>query len=113
MISSPDRAGRVYSSTSAGVLVERHGEKSLTCSWHNWEDRDEKDLGKLGRKDDYEARKTFRAVQGVVDGHPGTTIGYVRERVGDGDVALMQLDDSVVFENSFTEMDAAAKNLAP
>jgi hypothetical protein len=45
----------------------------------------------------------------VRQGKPGTRVGFVRERIGETDIALAQLDEGVVFENSFMEMDYSAK----
>lgn len=79
---------------------------------HNWEEHDKKIPGKFGESD-AEAQRIFRAVQGEVKDEPGTTVGYVRERMGDTDIALAQLDDGIVFENKFLEVNASAKTLIP
>jgi hypothetical protein len=36
-------------------------------------------------------------------------VGFVRERIGNTDIALAQLNDGVVFENGFMEVDFSAK----
>ncbi|KAK1762517.1 hypothetical protein QBC33DRAFT_601374 [Phialemonium atrogriseum] len=108
MINSTDRAGTMYSSGTAGVLVEKDGEQRLTCSYHNWEDHDQKYPGRFGQDDD-EARRTFEVVQG----NPGTPVGFAERRMGDTDIALAKLNDGVVFENNFMEMAFPAKTLVP
>ena len=108
MINSTDRAGPVYSSGTAGVLVEKDGEQRLTCSCHSWEDHDQKYPGRFGQDDD-EARNTFEVVQG----DPGTPVGFAECRMGNTDIALAKLHDGVVFENSFMEMAFPAKTLVP
>ncbi|KAK3934635.1 hypothetical protein QBC46DRAFT_347429 [Diplogelasinospora grovesii] len=113
MISSLNKSGEVYSSTSAGVLVQKGQQQRLTCSWHNWEDHVKQHPGKFGQTDT-EAQRIFRAAQGAVDGDAhkaGTAVGYVRERIGDTDIALAQLDNGIVFENTFMDIDASAKTL--
>lgn len=54
---------------------------------------------------DDDAQKTFDLVQG----DPGISVGFIRERHRSNDVALAQLHDDVVFENRFTKMDATPK----
>jgi hypothetical protein len=43
----------------------------------------------------------FRVIQGT---NPGTDVDFVRDRIGNTDIALAQLHESIVFENSFMEM---------
>jgi hypothetical protein len=116
MVNSLTREGKVYTLTSAGVLIEKGLQRRLTCSWHNWQDHADKYPGKFGQTD-AEAQRFFRAAQGQVDNNPGTTIGFVRERpnerLGDSDIALMQLDQGIQFENRFMDMNSVAKTLVP
>ncbi|KAI1826901.1 hypothetical protein F4861DRAFT_20505 [Xylaria intraflava] len=39
----------------------------------------------------------------------GTAVGFVREHRSETDVGLLQLDEGIVFENSFVGMNASAK----
>lgn len=104
MLNSVDKSGEVYSSVTSGVLIEKDGEKRLTCSFHNWADHFDKYGDTFGQDTD-DARQHFKAVQG----NPGTVVGFVREKVGRTDIALAQLNDGVIFENQLMEMDYAAK----
>lgn len=106
MISSAALDGTVYTSISAGVLLSNGNETRLTCSWHNWEDHAKKHPTLLGQDDD-EARRVFTVVQG----EPGSRVGHVVRRVGDTDIALASLDEGIVFENTFMDIQACAKRL--
>ncbi|KAK1766322.1 hypothetical protein QBC33DRAFT_116863 [Phialemonium atrogriseum] len=110
MINSIAKNGQVYSSISAGVLVSKGQQQRLTCSFHNWEDHAKTYPGIFGGRD-AESRRLFQVVQGMVNGNPGTPVGIVTERVGDTDIALAQLDNGIVFENTFMETNAIAKTL--
>lgn len=113
--------GPIMNQVTAGILINKGDEKRLTCSFHNWEPlvQEAKDL--FG-KDTEEAKREFRAIQGRPkntrpdseddwgDG-PGTEIGYVCQKVGNTDIALMRLHDGIRFENKFMEIDAAPKKL--
>lgn len=112
MISSTIESGEINSSNSAGVLVERGEDRRLTCSWHNWEDLDKKNSGRFGQTD-VETQRIFQVNQGIVDGKPGTKVGFVCERMGDTDIALAQLDNNVKFENQFMDVKASAKAFVP
>jgi len=113
MISSLTEEGDIHSMVSAGVLVEKGQERRLTSSWHNWENQAAKFPGKFERiDDDAEAQKIFRASQGVTaDGHAGTTVGFVVKRMGPTDIALLQLEPGVAFDNTFMEVEASPKKL--
>jgi len=104
MISSSDKHGNTYTSVSAGVMIRKGNERRLTCPWHCWEDHDKQYPGLLG-KDDDEAKRVFIVVQG----EKGTKVGYVKERVGKTDIALAKLDDGIVFQNTFMDVNATAK----
>jgi len=106
MISSTTPDGTVYSSVSAGVLLFNRNNTRLTCSWHSWEDHAKKYPALLGEDDD-EARRVFTIVQG----EPGSRVGHVVRRVGDTDVALASLDEGIIFENTFMDIQACAKRL--
>ncbi|KAH7267557.1 uncharacterized protein BKA55DRAFT_684827 [Fusarium redolens] len=105
MIGSTDQHGSLYSAVTAGILVEKEGERRLTCSFHCWQKHYEKYPEQFGNSD-ATATSTFEVLQGS---NPGTTVGFVRERVGESDIALAQLHDGVVFENKFMEIEAAPK----
>lgn len=104
MLSSVDKQGKTYSSTSAGVLVQKGDQQRLIVSWHCWEEHDKKYPG-LIKEDNDEARRAFRIVQG----EGGTEVGRVSERIGETDVALAKLHPGVKFENRFMDIKADAK----
>ncbi|KAG5815339.1 hypothetical protein H9Q74_010038 [Fusarium xylarioides] len=107
MIGSTNKDGTIRYSATAGILVEKEGKRRLTCSFHLWQEHyDEytKHFGKL----DAESKDKFKVVQGD---DPGSHVGFVCERVGETDIALIELNDGVVFENKFMEIDAAPKRL--
>jgi hypothetical protein len=104
MINSVNKEGEIFSSATAGVLVEKGQKQRLTCSFHNWQNHYEKYPDKFGQTD-----PTSQRIFQVTQGTPGTAVGFVRERMGNRDIALAQLDEGVVFENSFMEMEYAAK----
>jgi hypothetical protein len=106
MISSMNRHGNIWSSVSAGVLVKRGDQTRLTCSWHCWEDHDDKYKDILGQ-DNAQARHVFRMTQG----EDGTEVGRVMARIGETDIALAELHEGIVFENSLMGVKAAAKRL--
>ncbi|KAK1975880.1 hypothetical protein LZ30DRAFT_736184 [Colletotrichum cereale] len=97
---------RASSQVTTGILVEKDDEKRLTCSYHNWEKLVEKTPGLFGLSTP-EAKEKFRVFQG----EPGTDVGYVRERMGDTDVALAQLNSDMSFENKFMEIEGEPKKL--
>ncbi len=41
--------------------------------------------------------------------NPGTDVGFVRERIGDTNIALAQLHENVTFDNNFMETDCTPK----
>jgi len=102
-----DKQDRAMSCVSAGVLIRKGTSRRLTCSWHAWEDINKDNLGVFGQDTD-EARHMFRVIQGT---KPGTNIGYVKERVGETDIALIQLHDGITFENKFLDSGFSAKRL--
>ncbi|KAK0705503.1 hypothetical protein B0H67DRAFT_594207 [Lasiosphaeris hirsuta] len=106
MVSSTARDGTTCSSVSAGVLLFNGNDVKLTCPWHNWEDHAAQYPTLLGEDDD-EARRVFTMVQG----EPGTKVGYVVRRVGNTDIALASLLEGVAFENIFMDIKACAKRL--
>ena len=91
-------------SVTAGILVEKGQKRRLTCSFHNWDQHYDKYADKFGMTDP-ESQRIFQVVQG----NSGSRVGFVRERVGNTDIALTQLDEGIVFENNFMEMEYAAK----
>ena len=105
MLNSLSKEGEIYSSVTAGVLVEKGYQQRLTCSFHNWEKQNKAHPGTFGHSTT-ESQRLFEVTQG----NPGTRVGFVRERIGETDIALAQLDEGVVFENSFMEMDYSAKS---
>ena len=104
MINSVNKEGEILSSATAGVLVEKGRKKRLTCSFHNWQNHYEKYPENFAQID-----PTSQRIFQITQGTPGTAVGFVRERMGNTDIALAQLDKGVVFENSFMEMEYAAK----
>lgn len=109
MISSLTREGDIHSMVSAGVLVKKGQERRLTSSWHNWENQAAEFPEKF-EQTDAEAQKIFRVSQGVAaDDTPGTTVGFVRDRMGKTDIALIQLGPGIVFDNTFMEVEASPK----
>ncbi|KAI1372472.1 hypothetical protein F4677DRAFT_463290 [Hypoxylon crocopeplum] len=93
-----------------GVLIERRENRRLTCSWHNWEGLDKKYPGRFGQTD-VETQRLYQVNQGVVEGKPGTRVGFVCERLGDTNIALAQLDNGIKFEKGFMELNASEKVL--
>jgi hypothetical protein len=104
MLNSLDKQREIYSSVTAGVLVEKGHKQRLTCSFHNWEEHNKAHPRTFG----HSTTKSQRLFE-VTQGKPGTRVRFVRERIGGTDIALAQLDEGVVFENSFMEMDYSAK----
>jgi hypothetical protein len=101
MLCSTDPSNnKAVSSVTAGILVKKGSEKRITCSFHNWEQQYEKYTDQFGQTDQ-ESQRIFRVIQGT---NPGTDVGFVRDRIGNTDIALAQLHESIVFENSFMEM---------
>ncbi|OAA53506.1 hypothetical protein SPI_09434 [Niveomyces insectorum RCEF 264] len=101
MLSSLDAEGHIVCSVSAGVLVEKEGRQRLTAPFHAWEEHDKRHPGLLGQ-DTEEARRVFRVAQGGSgnhDGKPGTTVGFLRERLPNSDIGLVQLERGVAFKN--------------
>jgi hypothetical protein len=96
----------VTATANAGILVEKDGERRLTCSYHLWYEH-MKNHAEIFGKDTDEAKRVFRLVQGYapalkgVDVKAGTTIGYAAERIGNTDICLAKLDDGIEFENRF------------
>ncbi|KAJ4250992.1 hypothetical protein NW762_011642 [Fusarium torreyae] len=80
-------------------------ERRLICSFHCWEPHVDKYPTRFG-KTDVDSRNTFRVLQGDKS---GSAVGFVCERSGGSDIALAKLNDGIVFENKFMEMDAAPK----
>jgi hypothetical protein len=73
---------------NAGILIERHGERHLTCSFHNWEKQHKAHTDAFG-SDTAESREIFQAVQGVTsNSDPGTRIGWLCKTFEYSDVAL-------------------------
>ncbi|MCJ1240267.1 hypothetical protein MMC14_008267 [Varicellaria rhodocarpa] len=106
MLSSFTRNGRIFRSVSAGILLEKGEDRRLTCSYHCWEMHAEQYPGKLG-SDDAEAQRVFRILQGK----PGTIVGYVKDRIGNTDIALAELKKEFEFKNEFMEMGYRPKAL--
>ncbi|KAK3343397.1 hypothetical protein B0T25DRAFT_554239 [Lasiosphaeria hispida] len=97
LYSIDDSENKAMSEVTAGVLIRKGAERRLTSAWHAWAPIYEKNKDLLG-KDTDEAKRTFRVIQGT---NPGTNVGYVKERVGNTGIALIQLHDGVIFENTF------------
>lgn len=109
IISSVSKKGGIVSSVTAGILIQKGDDQRLTCSFHNWQKHYDTYPNKFGQSDN-EAQRIFKVSQGIVSGdEAGTTVGFVRERIGETDIALAQLDRNIVFENSFMEMDISPK----
>ncbi|KAF4485546.1 hypothetical protein FAGAP_11609 [Fusarium agapanthi] len=107
MIGSVNKDGEIIESATAGILIEKDGKRRLTCSFHLWEKHYKQYPEKFGKLD-AESRRIYKVVQGY---NPGSHVGFVCERVGETDIALIELNDDVVFENKFMEIDAAPKVL--
>ncbi|KAK3341659.1 hypothetical protein B0T25DRAFT_522928 [Lasiosphaeria hispida] len=105
LYSIDDSDDRAVSEVTAGVLVRKGTERRLTCAWHAWAHIYEKNKNLLGEDTD-EAKHVFRVIQGT---NPGTNVGYVKERIGKTDIALIQLHDGVRFENTFLGGSVSAK----
>ncbi|KAK3997728.1 hypothetical protein QBC44DRAFT_228647 [Cladorrhinum sp. PSN332] len=106
MVSSLTQSGDAYSQISAGILVKKDDELRVTVSYHNWAKPISDYPGLLG-VDSAHAREVFGAGQG----DPGTPFGHLTGRIGETDIALLKLDEGVVFENRFMEFDAVPKEL--
>ena len=106
MLSSLTREDRLFRSVSAGTLLEKGEDRRHTCSYHCWERHAEQYPGKLG-SDDTETEQVFR----ILRGKPGTIIGYVRDRIGNTDIALAGLKKEFEFKNEFMEMEYCRKAL--
>ncbi|KAF3920183.1 hypothetical protein AA313_de0204878 [Arthrobotrys entomopaga] len=101
MICSLTKTNEIQSMVTAGILIRKDGIERLTCSYHCWKPQDKENPGLLG-SDDIPAQEIFQVVQGSTpDEQPGTRVGWIRERIGDTDIALAELHEDVVFENQF------------
>lgn len=96
---------RSTSEVTAGVLVRKGAERRLTCAWHAWAHIYDKHKDLFGQ-DTAEAKRVFRVIQGTT---PGKNVGYVRERIGKTDIALIKLHDGIIFENVFFGGNVSAK----
>ena len=103
MIHAADDAGRNIGSVTAGILVEKDFERRLTVSYHCWEPLIQKNPDMFG---------SSKACT-VIQGDPGTEVGFVHERIKTTDVSLAKLLPSVEFRNEFMEIDARPKRLLP
>jgi hypothetical protein len=108
MLSSAWKSSDILGSVTAGILVEKGSRQRLTCSFHCWEKHFEKYPSNFGLTDP-ETQKIFQILQGS----PGTCVGFVRERIGNTDIALAQLGSKTTFRNSFMEIDCAPKTFLP
>lgn len=97
----------IISSATAGILVERKGEQRLTASWHVWEELAQKKGVALGDSSDA-AHRVFTVYQGDTL----TPVGEVVSRVGNTDIALIQLASGVKFRNQLIRSDLVARCLA-
>ncbi|KAK7414266.1 hypothetical protein QQX98_006863 [Neonectria punicea] len=105
MLNPVKRNDETLSSTTAGVLVEKGQEQRLTSSFHSWKSLHRKYPNQFGEVNE-ESRHTFKVIQGT---EPGTDVGFVRERIEDTDVALVQLDPGIAFENKSIQTAFAPK----
>lgn len=87
-------------SVSAGVLVQKDNQLRVTMAFHCWERESTDNLGNT---------EHFHAIQG--NANNGTKIGYVADRVGTSDIALVQLLPTITFSNRFLEIDTTLKTL--
>ena len=105
MIRAVDGDGQDLGSVSAGILVEKGYMRRLTVSYHCWEPLVTKNPEKFGSAD-IEFCK-------ILQGEPGTNVGFVHERIRNTDIALAKLLPSVQFQNAFMEIEAQVKRLLP
>ncbi len=105
MIRAVDSDGRDIGSVSAGILVEKGLMRKLTVSYHCWEPLVTRNPEKFGTAD----TEFCKILQGV----PGTNVGFVHERIRNTDIALAKLLPSVQFHNAFMEIEAQVKRLLP
>ncbi|KAF4986865.1 hypothetical protein FDECE_15735 [Fusarium decemcellulare] len=114
MLTSTDDQSGETSMVTAGILVDKNGERRLTCSFHNWEKLAKKhpanvDNGKdLNAEEDEKHAELFRVTH---RDKPGTNVGYISQRIGETDTALARLHPNIVFENKFMDIEAQPKSL--
>jgi hypothetical protein len=86
--------GGTHKTATAGLFVEKGGERRLTCSYGLWEQQRREHPGLFGQDTD-EAKRVFRLLRG------DKPVGYAKERVADTAICLAKLDHDVEFENTF------------
>ena len=84
---------------SAGVFVEKDNRIRLTVAYHCWSHEDSKNLGKLD---------SFKVTQGPLD--VGTPVGNVVARIGQTDIGLAKIDETISFSNRFMDAGTVAKS---
>jgi len=103
MIHAVGDAGEDLGSVTAGILVEKGLERRLTVSYHCWEPLVKKTPDRFGSP----------SACRVIQGNPGTEVGFMHELIAKTDVALAKLLPSIEFRNEFMEIDARPKRLLP
>jgi hypothetical protein len=103
MIHAVDDSGENLGSVTAGILVEKGLERRLTVSYHCWESLVPKNPDMFGSP----------SACRIIQGDPGTEVGFMHERIKKTDVALAKLLPSIEFRNEFMEIDARPKRLLP
>jgi hypothetical protein len=107
MLGSVRNDGELDTLVTAGILVEKGASQRLTCSYHCWENLHKEHPNAFGSTKT-ESQDIFQARQGD---DLGTTVGFVRERLGETDIALAQLKNDTIFENAFIEMPYRPRTL--
>jgi hypothetical protein len=105
MIHAVGEAGENIGSVTAGIMVEKGLMRRLTVSYHCWESIIESKPEAFGSLDTEFCK--------VLQGEPGTKVGFVHERIESTDIALAKLLPSIEFRNEFMEMQARASRLLP
>jgi hypothetical protein len=103
MIHAVNDTGEDLGSVTTGILVEKGLNRRLTVSYHCWEPLIQKNPDMFGSP----------SACKVIQGDPGTEVGFVHERIKATDVALAKLLPSIEFRNEFMEIDARPKRLLP
>jgi hypothetical protein len=103
MVHAVGDAGEDLGSVTAGILVENGLNRRLIVSYHCWEPLAQKHPEMFGSP----------GACRVIQGDPGTEVGFVHERIKTTDVALAKLLPSIEFRNEFMEIDARPKRLLP
>lgn len=85
---------------TAGILVQKGAENSVTIAFHFWDHEYKQNPGKL-------EVNYFRVKQA------NSAVGHMLEHIKSTNIALVKLSDEVFFSNRFIDINAVARVLVP